>query len=46
MIPNADGYYQNVERVLAKTKKKQEPIDDEYTEETAVEEETEGEGGK
>ncbi len=35
--PNADGYFQNVERVLAKTKKKNEPVEDEV-----LEEETEG----
>lgn len=36
--PNADGYYQNVERVLAKTKKRDTPIDDEISEEETKEE--------
>ena len=44
--PNADGYYQNVERVLAKTKKKNQPIDDEIEESDSEEgeESLEGEG--
>lgn len=45
--PNADGYYQNVERILAKVKKRNEPIDDELEETTTEDEEVEEtEGGK
>tara|TARA_R110002073_G_scaffold139232_2_gene289393 strand:+ start:177695 stop:178933 length:1239 start_codon:yes stop_codon:yes gene_type:complete len=39
--PNGDGYYQNVERVLAKTKQKREPLEDETIEESVEE----GNGG-
>jgi len=39
--PNGDGYYQNVERVLAKTKQKREPLEDEIIEESVEE----GNGG-
>ena len=44
--PNADGYYQNVERVMAKTKAKKKAYEEEYTEEeiTSEEESEEGEG--
>ncbi len=43
--PNADGYYQNVERVMAKTKAKKKQYEEEYTEdELPSEEESEGEG--
>lgn len=46
--PNADGYYQNVERVMAKAKEKKKQYEEGYTEEeaTPVEEGSEGEGGK
>ncbi len=43
--PNADGYYQNVERVMAKAKAKKKQYEEEYTEEDlTTEEESEGEG--
>ena len=41
--PNGDGYFQNVERVLAKTKQLKEPVEEEVIEEDEV---TETEGGE
>lgn len=46
--PDADGYYQNVERVMAKTKAKKKQYEEDYTEEELESEEegTEGEGNE